>query len=707
MTGSGQVGDLFPGWSVTEGVSPITVDGDNGTTGSVTLGAVAYNGDPNHQDSRYIQDNLATFSANATDMEGVAVAPLGGVTGYIDGVSIVGSGASFGIVPLLNLLSGVTVTAPPTGQQNLSTIFAAYVALAANSGLTVNYTAASDPLRIYPGWSGDLWTMLNQLAAVNRVELALVGAQLVVRDIGLVMLSLGDNAAVTPSWSNAATGLAVSTVCQNTSLVSVLGATQMNWSQNPSLETNTTGWTAALSSTYGTINSTIRASGSTFVPGESFWLRALVATTTGAVPTSNLMTITHTIDVSTAPVGTVFNYSMGVGVTSAASANVRRLTANISATWNTGASAVASKTGPRTSISNAANTSLGTVTGTTTAKPVGALTITFTITSGTDNGQRPPGSAAMPLVVGDALYADAFLLTDGSFVPYFDGNSAGCAWLGSTNNSPSTKTLGTIVPFYDALKDNNTNYSVKSGEVAVTTIQTNNYPTMLAQPTQSNFFPVTAGQYYVSGQDNLPIPSGEWAAFGGSVTVAIGDVPGTIQLTLTGPPAGDIPGVPGPYSLAASDGTNSFAQLSIAGIGVVTNPQTITWPTGANPASTTVAVASSVNCPFVIDIPTAYSTLAWSSSYASGPVATITGNIPTAQLLGFGLTSGALVTWQGAVYRISDLTIGKVVTSFNAIWYNTCAAQLAAFPTQTAAQHAALWAGYSASDAKIAPLRAA
>jgi len=186
--------------------------------------------------------------------------------------------------------------------------------------------------------------------------------------------------------------------------------------------------------------------------------------------------------------------------------------------------------------------------------------------------------------------------------------------------------------------------------------------------------------------------------------VAIGDLPGTITLTLTGPYM-DIPSAAGPYTLAASDGSG-FAQLSIAGLGVVTNPQTITWLTGANPSSTTVAVASATNCPFVIDLPTAYTTLGWSALYAAGPVSGISGNIPTARLLGFGLSSGALVTWQGCIYRVSSLTIGKTVTTFTAVWYTTVGAFNALFPGRTVAQHNAIWAGYTAGEAKTTPLKA-
>lgn len=85
----------------------------------------------------------------------------------------------------------------------------------------------------------------------------------------------------------------------------------------------------------------------------------------------------------------------------------------------------------------------------------------------------------------------------------------------------------------------------------------------------------------------------------------------------------------------------------------------------------------------------------------------ISGSIPTAQVAGFGLTAGAIVTWQECTYRVATVTIGRTTTTFAANWYETEGAGAATRSGRTAAQRKALWgdAGYTAGDFKIQPMR--
>lgn len=71
----------------------------------------------------------------------------------------------------------------------LNGVYQNYVNLAL-TGYTVNYIATSNPQVNYPSWTDNVWTKLNQLAAANNQEIAVVAGVITVRDIGSLSLSL-------------------------------------------------------------------------------------------------------------------------------------------------------------------------------------------------------------------------------------------------------------------------------------------------------------------------------------------------------------------------------------------------------------------------------------------------------------------------------------------------------------------------------------
>jgi len=252
--------------------------------------------------------------------------------------------------------------------------------------------------------------------------------------------------------------------------------------------------------------------------------------------------------------------------------------------------------------------------------------------------------------------------------------------------------------------DNNASYQVDAATSVTYTVTGNFYPSYLNQPTPVNTSTIAAGQYFVSGADNLPVVASQWLAYGGRVEVNLGTEPNSINITLYGP-LQSIPGVPGPYKLAASDGTNDYSTLSITGGGVVTKPQVLHLATGANPTVTTNELAASINIPFINTLSDAYNRGVWASALASGPVATLTFSIPVSQLIGFGLTAGALVPYKNSIYRIVDVQITNTVASITATPYVTSADEIAAWPSATAGTYATFWDGHPCDDATLEPLR--
>lgn len=233
MTGSGIVGDITTGWSIEEDATPVNAVDSSAGTGIVTLAAKS---DPT---SKFIIDNQITVTHDA----------LGSFNGVITSAQVQGSGVQFNVATLMSLLV-TTKTAPPTSALNLSQIIQSYVALCTNQ-ITVQYQASSDPVCTYGGWSGEVWYYLKQLAAINQIQFSFNGSNLIVTDLGSTVYELDNSTAVTISTDRASTGRSINMVCQNTQLASPLVIT--NNSQNPSLETNSTGWSNVVTNGSATV----------------------------------------------------------------------------------------------------------------------------------------------------------------------------------------------------------------------------------------------------------------------------------------------------------------------------------------------------------------------------------------------------------------------------------------------------------------------
>lgn len=682
-TGSGTFGDVVPGWSVTEAATTVNPNISSDGTGLIVASTKA------HDDSDFLVDNNAVATHD----------DLGTIEGLLGDVTV-GNTVGLNIQPLLSLLN-VERNMPPTGEQPLSEIFAAYVA-AVTPQLSVSYQASSDPLRIYPGWSGSVWFHLNQLCAINKVEIASTGSTIVVRDIGSVTKTVDEKQGISRTFSTAATGRNVEVVCQNTVLIGSLPGSKYNYSANPSLETNTTGWSnswspVGLAPTFGRVAANP-------LSGTYSYRMLAVNASSGA---GQYGEVRHSISTSTIPDGEQVALSVSAYHTFVSSApNIYDARIEAYYTWvggtagGTGTPVLFGTVSGFSGIRGASARTNFSVTSM--PKPAGALFLLVDIRQVSRAPSGPQREAR--ILVGDTIWVDGVLLTNGALIPYADGNTAGWSWNGTTNNSISSTTIPVENDFYNAYTDNNTIYSVNAGEVVETLIQTKNFPTYLAQPIQTTAIPNTVGTYYVSAADNLPVTPAQWADYGGRVMVAIGDVPGTILLTLTGPSM-DIPGVPGPYSLSISDGATSYAALSIAGIGVTTRPETLTVATGADPDKTTVEIAATLNSPFVRNLSDAYNAAGWMIVDAAGPSATLSATLGTHQLAGFGVTQGSVVPYEQSRYRIMNANITRLGTGVSARWHVTAADSDNLWAGQSADAFDTFWSGYSAGDYQIKPLR--
>lgn len=689
MTGTGTVGDLQPGWSITEDATAVVATDESASAGSGSMAA------PKNLSSKYIVDNTAVLVHDS----------LGTARGYV-GDTTETRGMGFGFTTLLSLLS-VERTALPVGNMALSAVFANYVGLVTDQ-ITVSWQATSDPLVIFQGWRDNVWRMLNKLCAAYRVEIAMIDNVMVVRNLGSATLDISDEAGIAIQRSAVSTARKINVCWYNQKFVPSLGATLYNYSQNPSLESNATGWDATVSGS-GSSKSRQTSGGQV----GAAWYRTVQTQVVlfDSFPfnydTYLLRSITsHTIDVSALQDGSA--YAASVYAQSAytfSTIGVPQHRGYLQMVWvNAGGAVIGAPTsGPGATPNAAWPGTRYTASG---IKPIGAVKIVLNLWMEAKNilkwvGGSPPVAPGGSMTTG----ADAAMLSD-ALIDYFDGSNGG-SWAGATNNSVSTKPIPLENDFYNALEDDNTIYEVATGEVKKFVIQTDNYPTALGQPTYAiSNVTVNVGEYIVSASDGLPVTAAAWRAYGGDVKVAIGEVPGTIELTLTGPVNG-IPGAASPYSLSVGDGQNEYATLRIAGIGVVTSRQDMDFDTGARPETTTNEYGPAIDIPFCYNLEQAAYLAVWACTEAAGPTNTATVAVKTESLEGFGLTPGALVLWDECIYRIASVNLGRVSSTLTLRWHTTLGDFDAPWIGQAIGNFDTLWTGYSAGDVQIAPMRSA
>lgn len=114
----------------------------------------------------------------------------------------------------------------------------------------------------------------------------------------------------------------------------------------------------------------------------------------------------------------------------------------------------------------------------------------------------------------------------------------------------------------------------------------------------------TNGVYSAFGNDNLPITASQWAAQGGRLTVAIGEDPSTLEVTVTAPNYAAL----APYTIGVSaGGSSTFNSLHITGRGVTWTKELLRLPTGATNVTTSDEVGVTIDNPFVSTREQAYS----------------------------------------------------------------------------------------------------
>lgn len=641
----GYVGDLTPGWRVSETASPVDPASDGSGVGIISLSA------PRTANTQGMLLRSGTVSHDR----------LGTISGVIDKVDDSRTGASFDLVPRASLLN-VERTVLPVISMRLTSIFQSYLT-SVSAALFLSWQATSDPFRTYPGWTGNVLYMLNRLAVANGLELVVSDSAVIVRDLGSKVLDLTDVGGLIVRRTARETARATNVTNLNAVAVPVVGtARKVNYTRDPNCEAISgpdrwySTW-SGLSSSGLTNNAPIAGRFSWFIRIDGY---------------GEFLSMGHRFGEDGYDLTNIKDGGDWAASIKVQASNSRKIAVAID--W-----LASNSSSIRLDVINGGMMSgTGVLTFETNSdvfggKPAGAVTAKFMIISGVTIGSGPE----IPQI-GDVFRIDAAMLTDVLDTTYFDAYTPGAATykdmqnaLGSLGQGISALPTGEATPLWDAYADGNQVLSVNANEISRQTIQTTSTWISLVQPVFGEFTPAAfAGEYVVTDSTRKPLTKAEWQAFGGSVDVRSGKQAGELEVLIVGPsPA--IPGAPGPYSLAFSDGQNDYAALSVLGIGVTTRPEIIPILTGADETSTTKDFGPDVASPFIINLQTAYMLGQWAAQYNGGASITLEGTVPTEKLQGFGLTPGALVRQGDCRYRVRTVDITRAGAAIVADWYTT------------------------------------
>lgn len=193
----------------------------------------------------------------------------------------------------------------------------------------------------------------------------------------------------------------------------------------------------------------------------------------------------------------------------------------------------------------------------------------------------------------------------------------------------------------------------------------------------------TQGQYVVVGTDNLPILPTQWKAQGGSVTIALTDVPDEIEITVTAPPLDSIEKTAGgmafaPYKIGTeTSGEADYPAFWITGTGVFFEKKSHTFLTGAPDSYAPAQSAPTIDNMFLTTAKQVSSRGVAAAQAICGPTVRISSSLAIANA--FGDTIGRTERMDSNRFRIESVGYSEgsvtidgsacaTIADFNAKW---------------------------------------
>lgn len=147
-------------------------------------------------------------------------------------------------------------------------------------------------------------------------------------------------------------------------------------------------------------------------------------------------------------------------------------------------------------------------------------------------------------------------------------------------------------------------YQVDAGETLTVNVPVKASLESIIQPTCVAYVGRydTGSVYSVVGQDGLAIVPAQWTSNGGSVTVAVGEDPSTLDITIVGART-----TQSPYRIAVGAGASDvYSSLRLQGTGTYFDMRTLNIPTGVADSVTPQLVGVTVDNQYVSTITDAY-----------------------------------------------------------------------------------------------------
>lgn len=159
------------------------------------------------------------------------------------------------------------------------------------------------------------------------------------------------------------------------------------------------------------------------------------------------------------------------------------------------------------------------------------------------------------------------------------------------------KNTAMVYPKDNIWRDDLEVITVDAGEEVTVELELDVSLMSVDQPTIQTFVykDHTGSVYAVAGNDGLPIPPAQWLAQGGSVRYEIS--PENSKVLLVHVVGASEPRY-APYSLSVNSGvSNRYSALRVQGTGIFTYAETLTFPSGIDPAMTTQEVGATIDFP--------------------------------------------------------------------------------------------------------------
>lgn len=201
----------------------------------------------------------------------------------------------------------------------------------------------------------------------------------------------------------------------------------------------------------------------------------------------------------------------------------------------------------------------------------------------------------------------------------------------------------------------------------------------------------TSSVYAVAGNDGLPIPPAEWAAFGGSLTVAINPDTKSLSITIVGMTYA----TNGPFKIAMSSGpSNYYSSLRIFGAGVFATQKSVTGYTTLSTDVATQVLGTTTDSPFITDLGTAYDRNIWTLSHYSGLTQAL-----TVQARGINRISDEASYVGPTLQDFNAANSGMTIAQFDSIW--SAGGPNGGVGVQSIDQFNQYWDGQSASSTAV------